>query len=714
MKTINLLFGCHSHQPVGNFGHVFKDAYEKAYRPFVDLLEGYPHLRVTLHYTGPLWDWFLENAPGFVQRLAHLAAEGRVEIMGGAYYEPLLCAIPERDALAQIERMNAFCETHFGHRPKGMWLTERVWEPQMARFLAKAGLEYASLDDTHFLYSGLERQDLFGYYMTEDEGYAIKVFPILEKLRYTIPFHPVPETIAYLRENASEDGLRCAVIHDDGEKFGVWPGTHGSVYGEGWLEAFFDALTENRDWIHTITYQDYMQKARALGRVYIPCASYREMTTWTLPAKVQLKLEDIMHEFDADPVKAERYGNFVRGGFWRVFLTLYEEANNMQKRMLRVSGRLDRLKQSHAGHELLAPAEKLLHQGQCNCAYWHGVFGGLYLGHLRTAVYEKLIEADAVLDRVEKDGNGWLDITVEDFDADSYPEVVVMNTRLGLFFDPSDGGSLFEIDFKPQPFNFCNTLTRREEPYHAALRSGAAQFGDDTGGDKSIHDIVRAKEKDLDKLLIYDPYRRTCLRDRFLDRTVEVRDLWQCTAPEMGDFVAAPYEHELTADGLVMWRNGRVGFDPGQPVTLRKTIQTAPDASAFEIRYDIAHHGDVAFEALFGVEFAVNLLSGNAPDKYYRLDGASLEDARLDTFGRLDGLTHLAFRDDWKRVELGLRFQTPASVFVFPVETVNNSEGGQERSYQGSVAMPAWPVALEPGGTAAIALKVEITGIKAD
>lgn len=151
MKKINLIMGCHSHQPVGNFDFVFAEAYEKSYKPFIEVLERYPAVRFTLHYTGPLWDWFLSHQPDYVTRLARLAQAGQVEIMGGGYYEPLLCAIPERDAQAQIRHMQHFCEEHLGVRPRGMWLTERVWEPHMARILAQSGVEYAALDDAHFL-----------------------------------------------------------------------------------------------------------------------------------------------------------------------------------------------------------------------------------------------------------------------------------------------------------------------------------------------------------------------------------------------------------------------------------------------------------------------------------------------------------------------------------------------------------------------------------
>ena len=33
-----LTFGLHAHQPVGNFDYVIEDAYQKSYRPFLEVL----------------------------------------------------------------------------------------------------------------------------------------------------------------------------------------------------------------------------------------------------------------------------------------------------------------------------------------------------------------------------------------------------------------------------------------------------------------------------------------------------------------------------------------------------------------------------------------------------------------------------------------------------------------------------------------------------
>ncbi|MDQ1258121.1 MAG: 4-alpha-glucanotransferase, partial [Candidatus Hydrogenedentes bacterium] len=677
MNRIYLIFGCHSHQPVGNFDFVFERAYREAYLPFLDVLERYPAVRVTQHFTGPLLDWFEAHQPVFLERLAAMVEKGQIEIMGGGHYEPLLCAIPQRDSLAQIARMAEFCRKHFGQAPRGMWLAERVWEPHMPRIMSQAGIEYTALDDTHFLCSGLRPEELFGYYMTEDEGHCVKVFPISKKLRYLIPFHQVSESIDYLRECAEAEPNRCAVIHDDGEKFGVWPGTHNSVYNEGWLEAFFEALTENAEWIHSVTYSQYMDQAQALGRTYITCASYEEMMEWALPTAMQHRMDAVLEQVDRIPALAGEARQFIRGGFWRNFLAKYAESNNVQKRMLRVSGRLDALRGT--GDARLAEAEKLLHQGQCNCAYWHGVFGGLYLNHLRTAVYECLIASERVMDSIEHEDDGWVNCESVDFDADGNDELVLENSRLSLILSPTDGGTLFEWDYKDKPFNFGNTLTRREEPYHEKLRAGAALVGEETGGDHSIHELVRAKEKGLERYLVYDTYRRVSMRDHFLPGNITATRLWAGTYPEMGDFAVAQYAWSKTDRSVTLTRQGVVSADGKQrALEIAKTVSLEPRASVFEIQYDILSRAEAPFSVLFGVEFAVNMLSGSSFDRYYRSDDRDMNYTKLGVSGCDAGLTHLALRDDWQRLECGFRFAEPATVYRFAIETVSQSEAGQE------------------------------------
>ena len=57
MKKIHLLLGIHNHQPVGNFEHIFKEAFDRSYQPFIQLLQKHPHIKATLHFSGSLLEW---------------------------------------------------------------------------------------------------------------------------------------------------------------------------------------------------------------------------------------------------------------------------------------------------------------------------------------------------------------------------------------------------------------------------------------------------------------------------------------------------------------------------------------------------------------------------------------------------------------------------------------------------------------------------------
>ena len=184
------VFCIHNHQPVGNFEDVLENSYANAYEPFLRKLHSRPSVKLSLHISGFLLDWLCERKPGYMEMLKDMAARGQVELMGGGYYEPVLAVIPREDRLGQLNMMKERIQDLFGQTPKGIWLTERVWDPSLPESLAEAGVEYVVVDDYHFIKSGLKKEDLSGYYVTEELGKVVKVFPGSERLRYLIPFEP--------------------------------------------------------------------------------------------------------------------------------------------------------------------------------------------------------------------------------------------------------------------------------------------------------------------------------------------------------------------------------------------------------------------------------------------------------------------------------------------------------------------------------------------
>src|SRR5690606_21037111 len=110
-----------------------------------------------------------------------------------------LSVIPERDRIAQIERLTSFVKEHTGADATGAWLAERVWEPQLTKSMVDAGVRYTVLDDSHVKAAGLAEEQTYGYFATDDTGRVMAIFPISERLRYTIPFQEPEATVEFLR-----------------------------------------------------------------------------------------------------------------------------------------------------------------------------------------------------------------------------------------------------------------------------------------------------------------------------------------------------------------------------------------------------------------------------------------------------------------------------------------------------------------------------------
>lgn len=670
------MFGIHNHQPVGNFEVVFQRAYKDCYMPFIEVLEKYPKVRVSLHYTGSLFEWIEENHPKYFDKLRKLLDRNQIEFMGGGFYEPLLPEVPKRDALGQIQMMQDYIKDKFGVVPRGMWLAERVWEPGLPSIIAQTGIKYVTIDDTHFYYAGFKANDMFGYYITEDQGYTINVFPIDKELRYRIPFRLAEETIEYFKTIPEGQGVTLA---DDGEKFGVWPGTHKWVYTDGYLEKLFSLLTENSDWINMLTFSEYMERYPARGKVYLPTASYDEMMEWSLPVESQSAYSSIVNEFKNNN-QYNKLRPYLRGGFWRNFLVKYPEANQMYSKMMYVSEKIETINQKP---ETRKKALRELYKAQCNCAYWHGLFGGLYLNYLRHAIYEHLIEAENII-------NNPANIEEIDYNYDGYKEILYSSPKLNLYISPACGGSIIELDYKPKQFNLSNVLTRRPEAYHHKIEH--TENSSISLNPKSIHDMVTVKEEGLKDILFYDWYNRNSLIDHILDSTTTLDNFSECKYIENGDFVNQPYNvTRCDKTTIILEKQGRV---KGYPFIIEKTFNINKDIA---INYELNNPNREELNMWFGIEFNFTLLAGDSKDRFYAIPDKGITNQPMNIKKELENATGLEVVDEYSGFKVLLNWTCADLLWRFPVETVSHSESGLERTYQGSCIMPSWRFRIGPG-----------------
>jgi 4-alpha-glucanotransferase len=508
-KSVALLLGVHAHQPVGNFESVLDDAHIRCYGPFLRVLHQYPDFKFAIHLSGWLLEYMLKKFPEDMALLKEMVAREQAELFGAGFTEPVLAAIPSQDRVGQITQLSTYLKKEFGEVPQGAWLTERVWESTVVPALSDAGIRYVTVDDYHFMCTGKDKQTLGGYYSTEEDGRQIDLFPISEALRYRLPFSPADEVVSYLESLADDSKSAAAIYFDDIEKFGIWPETYEWVYERGWLRNFIEGVL-NSDIIKPMRYSDYHAMAKTRGVVYLPTASYIEMNEWTLPVPAA-------HHY-ADLVQQEKHSNryeetkpYVRGGIWRNFFMRYPESNWMHKRMLQLSARYHALPANKQSAQML----KALYECQANDAYWHGLFGGLYLPHLRRAVFNAMITLEVLLDQVTERPPK----AIFDLDMDGCDEAFLQNGQLQAIARIDGTASICEFDAYALRHNFGDTLTRQAEHYHRKVHAQPDHHANGSGI-SNPHERMSSKHEITETDLAVDTYRKTMFVDFWKDESI--------------------------------------------------------------------------------------------------------------------------------------------------------------------------------------------------
>ena len=655
-QPISLLLGVHAHQPVGNFAAVLEEAHERCYRPFLHTLHRYPGFRFAAHFSGWLLDWLLEHHPQDMALLKEMVGRGQVELFGAGEYEPVLASIPQRDRIGQIDALTTKLQRRFGAAVEGAWLTERVYIPTVVPALADCGMKYVTVDDYHFLCTGKEADELDGFYTTEEDGRSIDLFPISEQLRYRLPFSPAAEAVAYL-EGLAREGHRAAVYFDDIEKFGIWPETYAWVYEKRWLEQFIEGVLAS-PLIRTETYRDFHAAHATRGIIYLPTTSYIEMNEWTLPARAAAAYDELV-EREKREGRYERSKPFVRGGIWKNFFTRYPEANWMHKRMLALSGRLAALP---AGGRSAALTDRL-YRAQANDAYWHGLFGGLYLPHLRREVWHNLVALEAALDAAAPRPP----LAVGDADYDGVRELVLCNADLQAVVKLDAHAALCELDAYALAHNFGDVLTQRAEHYYHKLNAAPPSAAAGGEGIASAHDRVSFKDEVSPADTAPDARPRRALLDAW--HRLDGETAWPqyaagaFRAPLMSAAFAAPLDggevsKTVTLAGRTLQAAYRLRDVPGGRFSVELNL-AMPSCDGFAGRYVLA---DGSIPCGFGQP----------------LDLAAAQRLTLE-----DGVLGGSVR---------LTASRPVDIRARPHRTVSQSEAGFEKIMQGVCLTLSWPI----------------------
>lgn len=741
-ERINFIFCLHNHQPVGNFDHVVQDGLVKAYLPLLKTLLKYPWFKFALHTSGSLWDYIERMSPEYIELTRELVKRGQCELIGGGYYEPILSVCNSYTSIMQQKKMNRYLSERFGTKVNGQWTAERVWEPNTYR-----DCKYTLLDDYHFLTSVDHSYELDGYYMTDGGNgeRALALFPIDQKMRYLLPFREPAEFLTYCRErldwslqNNRPEPMLC--FGDDGEKFGIWPKTDIWVWEKGWMQRFIDALEQNQDWLRTVTPSEYMKITDSRGYCHPPTCSYRELGEWTLPPETRYQFEQLSHIADKLPYPDIVYRT-LRGGHWRQFFSKYHESNMIMRRINWFVWK---------GAQKLMPSlfppkdantEKLLHDvmeemlpSQCNCPLWHGVFGGMYLNYLRNAnlsawcnglatfmrnltdAPDKVVDVKADISEVKVDADHEAkpltlnnlplpeELLLEcedDFDLDQRDEKIGLG--YGWFVvakDTEKGNVTLVLDDLVSKVSWGNSLTRYFESYHKELdqireRSGNSEV-------ETIHGAIRAKQGTFDRPIGFDAAVRYPQIDYIADAGIDpsrALELMYAGRWKEGIRPCAP----LLPQARILF-----GSIPSPENTPEKEIALYPDATmAWLWHWCFYTDEEKMTDRLLLCEFNLTVLTADADDRYLVIPTGekTTERAPLRDPHVFDGIGRIGMFDGWRQSTIWLKAPKKTTWLHYPVETLSLSEGGLERTYQGSALVACVPI--KPGANFEISLSVE-------
>jgi hypothetical protein len=649
-----LIIGTHNHLPLGRSDEAAERLYQQSLKPFLAVLYRHPQFAATLHYSGILMEWLEESHPEFLTLLGEMVGRGQVEILGGGYYDPILPLIPMNDKLGQLEKMTTWLRVRFQTRPRGCWLAEQVWEQPLASVLRASGIDYTFVDDTQLSLAGVEENDLFCPFLTEDQGKTISLLPVSGRLSEAAAAS-AEEALRYLR-SVHGDGRRhgappVAALMADGEALGP------RLAGGGWLEALIQAVEQNADWLEPATPGQCLRDCPPPRRLYVPSSSSLQIMRMALPPASRRAFEEARVRADSEGGR-----RFVVGGHFRDFLSTYPEAWLMYAKMMNThvlvnQVRGDKYKKKSAQNELW--------KGQSHHAYWNGGAVGIYENELRKAVYRSLIEAEKITRATEIFAPSILSV---DYDMDNRTEYLYQGSELNAYIH-SLGGALFELDFLPASWNYLDTMVDREEPGRAEAAAEPS------------------------------PYERKAFLDHFFPEHASLEEFRGGRLAERGDFLGRPYEMvELNRalPELLMRRDGGVGAE-GSPHPLRLEKRFVFRPRSIDVYYGLTNLGDSPLAAVFGVEINLSL-ADRSPDtgRLFLLEEDRKKEIASDA-AEIDGVQGLLVHDVRNEVSVTLSSAQAFRCWSLPMETTSGSGAERRTVFQSHCFVPQWNVSLGPG-----------------
>ncbi|MDR0377156.1 MAG: DUF1925 domain-containing protein [Spirochaetaceae bacterium] len=375
--------------------------YSKKLKPFITALNKFPKIQAVLYHSGFLFQWLYKIHSEYFSLIEELIARKQVELLGGAFYDPLLPLIPLTDKLGQIELMTTYLRKEFGKRPQGFWLPALAWDQSLTGILHNSGMGYTFLREEQFIRAGLSGEALYTPHITEDQGKIITVFPISSRLTGDFVPGRLAPAVERLAGEVPPGGRRVV-----------------SVFPEEW----------------SLKDEDVQETEKGLCRLFEELSRCESFADFDTPAKLHKDRQGLTKAYFPDSFEGEpAEGSSGEDGVPRIdfyprqFLIAYPEANGIYAKMMFTHVLINQLRGDKSRKR---SARESLWKAQGLDSFYRRPEGGIYRNTVRNAAYRALLGAEKI---TREKGVFIPSLMTLDFDLDGEDEYLFQDEYINCY-----------------------------------------------------------------------------------------------------------------------------------------------------------------------------------------------------------------------------------------------------------------------------------------
>lgn len=156
-----VIFILHAYQPITQSKEVLERIIEKCYKPFFERLLANPSVKISLNITGCLLEKLTMEYPEIVKLIEKAKDNEQIELMGSAFYHPILPLTKQEDQTYQIQKQNIAVKGIFGAPPIAFFPPELALNSESIPLIIDEGFKIivSASNSLNLTYGGIYQLD---------------------------------------------------------------------------------------------------------------------------------------------------------------------------------------------------------------------------------------------------------------------------------------------------------------------------------------------------------------------------------------------------------------------------------------------------------------------------------------------------------------------------------------------------------------------------